>query len=90
MVKYENIKGKTVTKEMKIRPKKHYGFFVYDPIFYLGVVSYHSGGKVHYDVRGKDGVGFMKQIGGGRTIYYQKIDAEMQLRGFFKTVHLGI
>jgi len=90
MVKYENNKGKTVTKEIKLRPKRHYGFFVYDQVFYLGAVSYHSNGRVRFDVRGKDGVGFMKRIGGGRPIYYQKFDCENYLRGVFKTVHLGI
>jgi len=90
MVEYKDNKGKTATKEVKLRPKGYYSFFVYDNIFYVGAVSYHNNGKVRYDVRGKDGVGFMKKIGDGRPVYYKKIDCEMQLRGFFKTVHIGI
>ena len=90
MVKYENNKGKIVTKEVKIRPKGYYGFFVHDKIFYLFSVSYHRGGKVRYNVSGKDGIDFMRKIGGGRTVYYQKVDCEMHLRGVFKTVHLGV
>jgi hypothetical protein len=90
MVKYENNKGNWITKELKIKPKKHYGFFVYNKTFYLFSVSYFSNGNVKYNIRGKDGVGFMKQIGGGRPVWYQKMDCEMYLRGIFKTVHIGI
>ena len=74
MVKYVNNKGNTSIKEIKIKPRGRYGFFVHNQIFYLAAVSYHSNGNVRYDVRGDDGIGFMKQIGGVRPMYYQKID----------------
>lgn len=90
LVKYENNKCKTITKEIKLRRKQHYGFFVYDPIFYLYSVSFHKGGKVRAGLHGKDGTGFFRINISGKTAYFQKIDCEMQLRGIFKTVHLGV
>ena len=90
LVKYENNKEKTITKEIKLTKKQHYGFFVHDPIFYLYSVSFHKGGKVRAGLHGKDGIGFIRKILNGKTAYYQKIDCEMQLRGVFKTVHIGV
>ena len=90
LVKYENNKGKTITKEIKLRKKQNYGFFVHDPIFYVYSVSFHRGGKVRAGLHGKDGIGFIRKILNGKMAYYQKIDCEMQLRGVFKTVHIGV
>ena len=89
-IKYENRKGDITTKEVKIKPNGHYGLFVHDSIFYVYSVSFHAGGKVRSGTYGGDGIGFFRTIIKGKTAYYQKIDCEMQLRGFFKTVHLGI
>jgi hypothetical protein len=89
-VKYENNKDKTTTKEIKIRPKGRYEFFVHDPIFYVYSVSFHRGGKVRAGTHGKDGIGFFRTMIKGKTAYYQKIDCNMMLRGVFKTVHLGV
>ena len=89
-VKYEDNKGKIVTKELRLRKKQHYGFFVHDPIFYLYSVSFHRGGKIRAGLHGKDGIGFFRTMIKGKTAYYQKIDCEMQLRGVFKTVHIGV
>ena len=89
-VKYEDNKGKIVTKELRLRKKQHYGFFVHDPIFYLYSVSFVRGGKIRAGLHGKDGIGFFRTMIKGKTAYYQKIDCEMQLRGVFKTVHIGV
>ena len=89
-VKYEDNKGKITTKEIKIRPKKHYGFFVHDPIFYVYSVSFHRSGKVRSGTFGDDGIGFFRKMIKGKTAYYQKIESDMMLRGVFKTVHIGI
>jgi hypothetical protein len=90
LIKYENKKGETVTKEVRLKKNQHYDFFAYNPIFYLYSVSFNRRGKIRAGVHGKDGVGFIRKILKGKTAYYQKIDCEMQLRGVFKTVHLGI
>ena len=89
-VKYEDNKGKIVTKELRLRKKQHYGFFVHDPIFYLYSVSFHRGGKIRAGLHGKDGIGFFRTMIKGKTAYYQKIDCEMRLRRVFKTVHIGV
>lgn len=89
-VKYKNNKGKIVTKEVKIKPKGDYKFFVYNQVFYIYSVSFHSGGKVRAGVYGNDGIGFFRHHIKGKTAYYQKMDCEMYLRGIFKTVHIGI
>ena len=90
LVKYENRRGKTITKEVKLKKKQRYSFFVHDPIFYLYSVSFHKSGKVRAGMHGKDGTGFFRINISGKTAYYQKVDCEMHLRGIFKTVHLGI
>lgn len=89
MVKYENNKGDWVTKEVKIKPKGHYGFFIHNKTFYVFSVYHLSGGKVIYSVRGDDGVGFMKEIGYGRTAHYKKFDVT-EPKGLFKKTNLEI
>jgi len=89
-IKYQDKGGKYIEKEIKLRKNQDFWIRIHDPIFYLYSVSFHKGGKIRAGVHGKDGISFMRVILNGKMIYYQKIDCEMQLRGVFKTIHLGV
>lgn len=90
MIKYMNNKGKYVSREVILKKDQDYRVTIHNRTFYLFSVYYVGGGKVRYSIRGKDGVGFMYKTSKGRPAYFQKIDCDMQLRGYFKTVHLGV
>ena len=90
MIKYTDHKGNIKKKEVKLRKNQDFRLRVYTNTFYLYSVSFHRGGKVRAGTHGKDGIGFFKTIIKGKTAYFQKIDCDMQLRGYFKTVHLGV
>ena len=89
-IKYQDKRGDYIEREFKLKKHQNFRVRVHDSIFYVYSVSFHKGGKVLPGVHGKDGVGFIKKILNGKTAFYQKINCEMHLRGFFKTVHLGI
>lgn len=90
LVKYMNKNGNYVKKEVKLSKNSDFRLKIYDKSFYLYSVSFHRGGKVRAGTYGKDGISYFRTMIKGKTAYYRKIDCEMQLRGFFKTVHLGI
>lgn len=90
MLKYMNKKGIYIKKEIKLRKNQDYRLKIHNKTFYLYSVSFHRGGKVRAGIHGDDGVDFMYKLLKGKTAYFKKIDSEMYLRGFFKTVHLGI